>query len=153
MNKNDHTALPTYCLSVCPSVCPSLVRPSVFSFPDDNLSKCQWVFTKLDVCIDIVESWFEIVNGQISSILTELSALNMFEFSFPRDKLSKCQWIFTKLGVCIDIVKIWFGLLMGKFQSFLTELSARDMSPVFLFLDNNLSKYQWILPGLVYALH
>ena len=35
----------------------SLVRPSVciFPFPDDNLNKFQWIFTKLDMCIDIVE--------------------------------------------------------------------------------------------------
>ena len=51
-----------------PSVRPSYVRPSVrFSFPDDNLSKHQWMFTKLGVCIDIVEIWFGIANGQISS--------------------------------------------------------------------------------------
>ena len=25
------------------------------SFPDDNLSKHQWIFTKLGMCIDIVE--------------------------------------------------------------------------------------------------
>ena len=46
----------------------SVVRPSVrILFPDDNLSKHQWIFTKLGVCIDIVETWFEIANGQISS--------------------------------------------------------------------------------------
>ena len=45
------------------------VSPSVrFLFLDDNLSKCQWIFTKLGMCIDIVEIWFEIANGQISSI-------------------------------------------------------------------------------------
>ena len=55
--------------SVCMSVCPSVVRPSVrFSFPDDNLSKHQWIFTKLGMCIDNVEIWFWIVNGQISLI-------------------------------------------------------------------------------------
>ena len=27
----------------------------IFSFPDDNLSKRQWIFTKLGMCIDIVE--------------------------------------------------------------------------------------------------
>ena len=37
-------------LSVCP-----YVRPSVFSFPDDNFSKYQWVFTILGAYIDIVE--------------------------------------------------------------------------------------------------
>ena len=31
------------------------VRPSVFSFPDDNLSGCQWIFTKLGICIAIVD--------------------------------------------------------------------------------------------------
>ena len=46
----------------------SYICLSVFLFPDDNLSKCQWIFTKLGVRIDIVEIWFGIVNGQISSI-------------------------------------------------------------------------------------
>ena len=40
----------------------------IFSFPDDNLSKHQWIFTKFGMCIDIVEIWFGIANGQISSI-------------------------------------------------------------------------------------
>ena len=31
-------------------------------------SKCPWIFTKLSVCINIVEIWYEIANGQISSI-------------------------------------------------------------------------------------
>ena len=44
------------CLSIC------------FSFPDDNLSKHQWIFMKLGMCIDIVEIWFGIATGQISSI-------------------------------------------------------------------------------------
>ena len=43
------------------------VRPSGFSFPDDNLSKYQLIFTKLGMCIDIVEVWFGIANGKISS--------------------------------------------------------------------------------------
>ena len=47
------------------SVLPLSVR---FSFPDDTLSKHQWIFTKLGMRIDIVEIWFWIANGQISSI-------------------------------------------------------------------------------------
>ena len=39
----------------------SFVRPSVF--PDDSLRK----FTKLCVCMDIMETWFAIVDRQISS--------------------------------------------------------------------------------------
>ena len=38
----------------------------VFSFPDDNLSKHQWIFAKLGICIDIVKILFGIANGQIS---------------------------------------------------------------------------------------
>ena len=34
-------------LSVCSSVSPSVVHPSVFSFPDDNLSKCHSTFNGL----------------------------------------------------------------------------------------------------------
>ena len=68
------------------SVCPSVVRQSVrFSFPDDNLSKHQWISTKLGMCIDIVDIWFEIANGQI----TELSARDSPIFSFPDYNLSK----------------------------------------------------------------
>ena len=51
---------------MCLSVRPSVDRPSVcLSFPDDNLSKHQWIFTKLGMCIDIVKIWFGIANGQI----------------------------------------------------------------------------------------
>ena len=52
------------------SMCPSVRRPSVhpfFLFPDDNLSKHQWIFTKLGMCIDNVKIWFGIANGQILS--------------------------------------------------------------------------------------
>ena len=57
-------------LSVCPSVPPSVVCPSIFLFLDANLSKYQWIFTKLRVCIDIVEIWFEILMGKFCQFLT-----------------------------------------------------------------------------------
>ena len=42
------------------------------------------------MCIDIVELWFGIANGQISSIFwTELSARDTPIFSFPEYNLSK----------------------------------------------------------------
>ena len=53
---------------MCPSIHLYAVYPSVFLFLDDNLSECQWIFTKLRVCIDIVEIWFGIAIGQISSV-------------------------------------------------------------------------------------
>ena len=45
----------------------SLQDKPIFSFPDDNFSKCQWIFTKLGMWIDIVEIWYGIANGQIWS--------------------------------------------------------------------------------------
>ena len=121
-------------LSVRVSVRPSVVRPSVSSFPDDNLRKCQRIFTEFGVCIDIVEIWFEIVNGQISSIFDSfLPDRVTFLCSFLDDNFSKCHWIFTKLGVGIDIIETWFGIADGQISSILTEISARDMS-VFHFL-------------------
>ena len=41
---------------------------STSSFQDYNLNKFQWTLTKLGMCIDIVEIWFGIANGQISLI-------------------------------------------------------------------------------------
>ena len=37
----------------------------IFSFPDNNLSMCQGILTKLGTCIDIREIWFGNANGQI----------------------------------------------------------------------------------------
>ena len=47
----------------------------VFLFPDDNLSKCQWIFVKHGMCIVIVEIWFDIANGQILSIFDRVICL------------------------------------------------------------------------------
>ena len=52
----------------CPCVRPSVVRPSVFLFLDNNLSKYEWIFTKLGNCIDNMEIWFGISNGKITSV-------------------------------------------------------------------------------------
>ena len=46
---------------------------SLFSFPDDNFSKYQWIFTKLAVCIDVVEICFGIDDGQISSMFDRVA--------------------------------------------------------------------------------
>ena len=69
------------------------VPPSIrFSFPDDNLSKHQLIFTKLGICIDIVDIWFGIANGQISSnFYRELSAQDMPIFFFLNDNLRDCN--------------------------------------------------------------
>ena len=57
-----------------------LIHPLVcISFPDDNSSKHQWIFTKLGMCIEIVKICFEIANGQT---LLELSVRDTPVFSF-----------------------------------------------------------------------
>ena len=78
----------------------------IFSFPDDNLSKHQWIFTKLGMCIDIVEIWFGIANGQILSNSDGYLPETRPYFSFSDNNLSKCQGILTKLGTCIDMKEI-----------------------------------------------
>ena len=110
------------------SLCLSVLRQSLrFSFPDDNLSKHQWIFTKFGMCIDIVEIWFGIANGQIRRILTELSAQDMPIFSFPNDNLSKSQGILTKLGTCIDMKEIWFQIANGQISSMFDKVICPEV--------------------------
>ena len=53
-----------FMLDIRVSVHSSVVHLSgCFSFPDENLSKRQWIFTKLGMCIDIVKIWFGIANA------------------------------------------------------------------------------------------
>ena len=51
-------------------------------FPDHNLSKRQRMFTKLSMCIDIVEIGFGLQMGKFRQILTEFSVLDTPIFSF-----------------------------------------------------------------------
>ena len=119
-------------LSMCPSVCHMSLLPSVFSFPDNSMSKYKWIFTKLGRCIDIMEIWFVIVNGQILSVLKELSAHHMSIFSFLVDSFCKCQWIFTKLGMCFDIVEIWFWIANRQISSFFFRVICQGHFPIFI---------------------
>ena len=74
---------------VRPSACRTSVRPSVrISFPENNLSKYQWNFAKLGMCIDIMEIWFGIASGQISSIFDEVICPRDVVVSFPYNNLS-----------------------------------------------------------------
>ena len=45
------------------------VRLYVFSIPVNNLMECQWIFTRFNVSIDIVQIWFGISNGKNFAIL------------------------------------------------------------------------------------
>ena len=122
-------------VSVRSSVCLSYIRPSVISFLDGNLSERQWVFTKFGICIDIVEIWFGIANGQISSILTELSARDTSFFSFPDDDLSKYQWSFTKHGMWI-VVEIWFRILFVCVEGLLPSQPNGVMSSAVSYISS-----------------
>ena len=54
----------------------------VFLFLDNNLGRSQWIFTKLDVCIDVVESWFGM--GKFHQFVSELSAHDMITAGYYR---------------------------------------------------------------------
>ena len=99
---------------------------SVFSFLDDNFSKYQWIFTKLDMSIDIVEIWFGIANGQISSIFDRAHNLPTTCLYFY---FLTITWVningFSPNLVCASILwRSGLGLLMGKFRQLLTVLPA-----------------------------
>ena len=73
-------------------------------------------FSSKLVCIDIMEIWFGITGGQISSIFDSYTSRNKFAFYFQDNNLSKFQWIFTKF----DIWRVSLALLISKFRLFLT---------------------------------
>ena len=84
------------------------------------MSKCRWIFPRFGACVDIVEIWFGIATGQISSIferVKNVSACNTSTFSFLDHNFSKYQCMFPKLGMCIDIVEICFGIANGQISS------------------------------------
>ena len=96
-------------MSFRPSVRPSVVRPSVVSFPNNSLSKCQLILPNF-VCVLILwRSGLGLLMGKVRQFLTELYARDTSVFSFLVDNLSKSQRIFTKLGMCTDIMEMWFG--------------------------------------------
>ena len=60
---------------------------SIFTFPDDNFSKYHWVFTKLGVCIDIIDIYFGIANGRISSIFDKVICPQHIRILLSRQEL------------------------------------------------------------------
>ena len=70
-------------LAVCVSIRLPYARPSVFLFPDDDLSKCQWTFSPNLVCVFILwRSGLGLLMGKFLQFLTELSARNRSVVSF-----------------------------------------------------------------------
>ena len=122
-----HVGRPLVCLSIR------------FWFPDDNLSKHQWIFTKLGMCIDIVETWFGIANGQISSIFDGVICLTRPYFRFRTITWVNNKGFSPNLLYALTLRRSGLGLLKGKCRQIFMELSARD-TPIFSFPDDNLSK-------------
>ena len=89
------------------------------------------------MCIDIVEIWFGIVNGQILSIFVGVIRPRYFSFfHFWMITLVNINGFSPNLVCALILWRSALGFLMGKFGLFLTS--------VFYFQDNNLSKPQWI---------
>ena len=63
------------------------IPPLICSY--DNLSKHKWIFIKFGMCIDIVEIWFGIANGQISSNFDRVICLRHAQFFVSGRKLEK----------------------------------------------------------------
>ena len=111
------------CAAIHPSVCQSICSPSAFCFPEDNLHKFKLIFTKLGMCIDIVEIWFRIAYGQILlSIFDSFFCLGHVHFFFQM-----ITWVnisgFSPILVCALILwRSGFGLLLGKFHCILTVI-------------------------------
>ena len=86
---------------------------SLFLFQASNLHKFQWIFTKLDMCIDILEIWFRISKRQTLSIFYRVICLQhancdyyLFTFFFL---LFGC---YDNWKVCITHEVMWsiFGI-------------------------------------------
>ena len=94
----------------------------VFSFSDDNLCECQWIFTKLGVCNDIVEIWFQIANGQISSAYDSITTTHQI-FGFRTITLVNLYRFSPNLISALILRRSGLGLLLGTFHQFLTVIS------------------------------
>ena len=79
------------------------------------------------MCIHIVEVWFVIAYGQISSNFDRVAARRTSVVLFTDDTLNKYQSSFTKLGTSIDTKKICFGIAHEQISSVCMDLSARHM--------------------------
>ena len=94
------------------------VRPSVFCFRMIT-SKHQWIFTKLGMCSDIAEIWFEIANGQISLMFDTVIC--------PRhDNGGALKLNFFFLAYCSENslkITIWGLLFFVFFCFFFTEIT------------------------------
>ena len=83
-----------------------------------TINECQWIFTKLSMCINIVEIWYGITNGRNSSIFYRVTCPQHVWFLFVSRLKLQYKKNFTKLRVCIDIVETWFWIFFFFFFFF-----------------------------------
>ena len=98
--------------SVCLSIHPYFVS-------DDNLSKHQWIFTKLGLCFNVVEIWFGIANRQILSNLD--GVICAIYFCFRMITQMNINGFSPNLVCALILWRSGLGLLMGKFLQISTE--------------------------------
>ena len=66
--------------------------------------------------IDIVEIWFGVANGQISS--------NFYGVICLKHAHIFVSGLLTKLAICIDIIKIWFRIVICPSVIFFSDIFA-----------------------------
>ena len=150
------------CQCVRPSVCRTFFCPYFLS-GGDNLKKCQWSFTKLGVCIDMVEIWFGIVMEKFRQFLKELSArcksVLFFLFVFLFVFCCCCFFFHFRMIILVNVngfspnvvcaLIFWrsaFGLLISEFRQLLAT------RPYFHIWTITLVNINGFSPNLVCAL-
>ena len=88
-----------------------------------------------------------IVTGCYGFKLDVRVSVRLAVFCFQMTMWVNINGFWPNLVCALILWRSGLGLLMGKFRQILTELSAWD-TPIFSFLDDNLSKYQGILTKL-----
>ena len=79
------------------------------------------------MCIDTVEIWFWIANGQISSVIESYLPATHLYFLFRTITSVNVNGFSQNLICALILWRSGLGLLMGKFRQLVTKLSARDM--------------------------
>ena len=139
------------CSCVCLSVPLLYVRPSVrlyFHFRMITWVNINGFFTKLSICINIVEIRFGIANVQISSVSDrDIRPRHFSNFRFWTIISVSIEGFSQGLGMCIDIMRIWFGIANRQISSIFDRVSCPWHVRGFVS-DNNLSKCQRIFMKL-----
>ena len=93
---------------------------SVFWFQDNNSSKSQWIFTKFDMCIDLVEIWFGIAYWQIiCSWYDNCGVLSFHVFIVEVSVVRKTYQGFYCFLTYLNTFNKWYSMKIDVFFFFL----------------------------------